>query len=138
MPALPDLRFEKTYIKSIRPYMHTEISGAYRTGELEKRGHADAVELVRLDWGRVLWITVRDQVLSPFAQGAVWGLATVYLLPTLGSFRRSFTAWWKRGEASGMRSGRADGDGVGALRSWVSGFTTANTKSNVAPSRHAL
>ncbi|KAJ6107441.1 hypothetical protein N7523_008764 [Penicillium sp. IBT 18751x] len=48
LPPLPDLRFEQSYLASIRD--------------------ADT-------WGRVAWITIRDQVLLPLIQGTVWTLA---------------------------------------------------------------
>ncbi|KAJ5908527.1 hypothetical protein N7495_001209 [Penicillium taxi] len=48
LPPLPDLRFEQSYLHSLRD--------------------ADS-------WGRVTWITVRDQVLLPLIQGTVWTLA---------------------------------------------------------------
>ncbi|OQD74342.1 hypothetical protein PENDEC_c011G02693 [Penicillium decumbens] len=48
LPPLPDLRFEQSYLASIRD--------------------ADS-------WGRVAWITIRDQVLLPLIQGTVWTLA---------------------------------------------------------------
>ncbi|KAL4883291.1 hypothetical protein BJY04DRAFT_185281 [Aspergillus karnatakaensis] len=48
LPPLPDLRFEQSYLASIRG--------------------ADT-------WGRVAWITVRDQVLLPLFQGTLWTLA---------------------------------------------------------------
>ncbi|KAL4890481.1 DUF1770-domain-containing protein [Aspergillus ambiguus] len=48
LPPLPDLRFEQSYLASIRG--------------------ADT-------WGRVAWITIRDQVLLPLMQGTLWTLA---------------------------------------------------------------
>ncbi|KAJ5182747.1 hypothetical protein N7492_000363 [Penicillium capsulatum] len=48
LPPLPDLRFEQSYLASIK----------------------DANT-----WGRVAWITVRDQVILPFLQGTIWTLA---------------------------------------------------------------
>ncbi|KAI9374905.1 DUF1770-domain-containing protein [Aspergillus egyptiacus] len=48
LPPLPDLRFEQSYLASIRG--------------------ADT-------WGRVAWITIRDQVLLPLIQGTLWTLA---------------------------------------------------------------
>ncbi|KAJ5176940.1 uncharacterized protein N7482_002817 [Penicillium canariense] len=48
LPPLPDLRFEQSYLASLKD--------------------ADT-------WGRVTWITVRDQVLLPLIQGTVWTLA---------------------------------------------------------------
>ncbi|KAK9618268.1 hypothetical protein V6Z94_005301 [Aspergillus fumigatus] len=48
LPPLPDLRFEQSYLASLRG--------------------ADT-------WGRVAWITIRDQVLLPLIQGTLWTLA---------------------------------------------------------------
>ncbi|KAI9818483.1 MAG: hypothetical protein M1827_000542 [Pycnora praestabilis] len=48
LPPLPDLRFEQSYLASIR--------------------EADT-------WRRVGWITVRDQVFLPLLQGTIWTLA---------------------------------------------------------------
>ncbi|EAS30553.1 uncharacterized protein CIMG_06032 [Coccidioides immitis RS] len=48
LPPLPELRFEQSYLAS--------ISGAE-------------------SWGRIAWITVRDQVLLPLMQGTLWTLA---------------------------------------------------------------
>ncbi|KAI9729971.1 MAG: hypothetical protein M1834_006169 [Cirrosporium novae-zelandiae] len=47
LPPLPDLRFEQSYLRS--------IEGAE-------------------GWGKIGWITVRDQVLLPLAQGTLWTL----------------------------------------------------------------
>lgn len=60
LPPLPDLRFEQSYLASIQ--------------------HAES-------WQRVLWITVRDQVLLPLVQGTLWTLA-------LAGWR-----YWNRGAA---------------------------------------
>lgn len=49
-PPMPDLRFEQSYLHSI----------------------ADAET-----WGRVAWITFRDQVAMPLAQGVLYNLAIV-------------------------------------------------------------
>ncbi|KAI9700354.1 MAG: hypothetical protein M1836_002369 [Candelina mexicana] len=51
LPPLPDLRFEQSYLASIR--------------EAREGG----------EWGRVGWITVRDQVFLPLLQGTLWTLA---------------------------------------------------------------
>lgn len=75
MPPLPDLRFEKTYIKSIRPYIHAEYPDGRSDRPYNKTASVEGravVEVIRIDWGRVLWITIRDQIFSPFLQGAVW------------------------------------------------------------------
>ncbi|KAI0476696.1 hypothetical protein F4859DRAFT_58544 [Xylaria cf. heliscus] len=49
-PPMPDLRFEQSYLHS--------IAGAK-------------------SWGRVAWITVRDQIMMPLAQGFLYNLAIV-------------------------------------------------------------
>ncbi|KAI0115948.1 hypothetical protein GGR51DRAFT_502669 [Nemania sp. FL0031] len=49
-PPMPDLRFEQSYLHS--------IAGAET-------------------WGRVVWITVRDQIMMPLAQGVLYNLAIV-------------------------------------------------------------
>ncbi|KAJ9325571.1 hypothetical protein C8Q69DRAFT_447621 [Paecilomyces variotii] len=48
LPPLPDLRFEQSYLASLRG--------------------ADT-------WGRIAWITIRDQVILPLMQGTLWTLA---------------------------------------------------------------
>ncbi|KAE8146170.1 hypothetical protein BDV25DRAFT_55238 [Aspergillus avenaceus] len=48
LPPMPDLRFEQSYLASLKG--------------------ADT-------WGRVAWITIRDQVLLPLIQGTLWTLA---------------------------------------------------------------
>ncbi|KAK1756083.1 hypothetical protein QBC47DRAFT_412668 [Echria macrotheca] len=48
LPPLPDLRYEQSYLHSIR--------------------NADT-------WWKVVWITTRDQVMMPFMQGIVYNLA---------------------------------------------------------------
>ncbi|PGH23415.1 hypothetical protein AJ80_02525 [Polytolypa hystricis UAMH7299] len=48
LPPLPDLRFEQSYLRSLQG--------------------ADS-------WGRIAWITIRDQVLFPLIQGTLWTLA---------------------------------------------------------------
>ena len=70
MPPLPDLSFERTYIKSIRRHIHTDVSGAHQVG-FSTIQHIEA-EDVHLDWGKVALVTVKDQMLMPFIQGAVW------------------------------------------------------------------
>ena len=74
---IPDLRFEKNYVKSVRPYVHVDWSAHQSTALVDKTraamaGSETGSEVVHVDWGKVLWITVRDQVLSPFLQGALW------------------------------------------------------------------
>lgn len=81
---IPDLRFEQSFLRSIEKYVHVE--GASRRDEKGKEKddmkavtHTEGPIVVgslprvsSVDWGPVLWITFRDQVFSPWAQGALW------------------------------------------------------------------
>lgn len=82
--AIPDLRFEQSYLRSIAPYLHDTTPSTVKrrssnadgksSGE-EKHATAEvsvAEEKLRIDWLRVGWITTRDQVISPLLQGALW------------------------------------------------------------------
>ena len=78
---LPDLRFEQSYLRSIRPYVHVE---RVESGEPQKdeKGKAIAVEdaqpreVIEVQWSKVAWITTRDQVISPLVQGALWWVSS--------------------------------------------------------------
>lgn len=84
IPPVPDLRFEYSYTRSVSQYVHVDRvpppsseKGKEKAtdGDEEQDSSAVAVgagELVRVDWGRVIWITTRDQVISPLVQGALW------------------------------------------------------------------
>lgn len=82
VPAVPDLRFEQSYLSSIRPYVHIERSSSsegQNSADQKGKGKAVAVqvdepvttEVITIQWGRVAWVTTRDQILSPFLQGTV-------------------------------------------------------------------
>ena len=58
-PPIPDLRFEPTYMRKVGQHVRIE----------KKEG---GVEVVHVEWGKVLWITTKDQILAPMLQGAVW------------------------------------------------------------------
>lgn len=103
LPVIPDLRFEYSYLRSVRPYIHIErstsasvptdvhpVEPAFEDHEYERinipgdqketEGNDKtlsptpifASEIIRVQWGKVIWITVRDQVISPLLQGALW------------------------------------------------------------------
>ena len=82
-PSVPDLRFEYSYLRSIRPLVHVERvtpptdekgKGKEKAVEDDEEGSqvVKLEETVTVDWGRLVWVTTRDQVLSPFIQGAAW------------------------------------------------------------------
>ncbi|KAH9967805.1 hypothetical protein BJV74DRAFT_277221 [Russula compacta] len=85
-PAIPDLRFEPTYLAKL---------AAASPG-----------------WQSVVWITVRDQVISPLLQGAIWGTVSVFIQPLL----RSFTGW--RSQSRAPRYPK-EGSAAGWLRQWA-------------------
>ncbi|KAG9121656.1 hypothetical protein FRC07_002304, partial [Ceratobasidium sp. 392] len=104
--ALPDLRFEQSYLLSLKPFVHIRSeetssikSGARATVEkpavedaalAEPLGLDIAVQSAgvskygvpeRVEWGKIAWVTTRDQVISPLLQGALWGTASLFLGP---------------------------------------------------------
>ena len=119
-PALPipDLRFEYSYLRSIRPFVklirtatlplavtktHEDDEDFERVEkEKEENGEESTAaaltksETLDIQWKRVIWATTRDQLLTPFFQGALWALASFYLSPwgsgvgkKMGSYVRS-------------------------------------------------
>lgn len=58
-----DLRFEQTYLKTIAP--HVRLTTPASDGN-------DVVQQLDIKWGKVIWITTRDQVLTPMFQGIIW------------------------------------------------------------------
>lgn len=95
-PVIPDLRFEHSYLRSIRPYIQIERStvpsihpvdpvhedpeyetihmpsGEKKTDGNDKTSMSPTSEIIHVQWGTIIWITVRDQVISPLVQGALW------------------------------------------------------------------
>ncbi|KAI0322918.1 hypothetical protein OF83DRAFT_273642 [Amylostereum chailletii] len=65
LSVVPDLRFEPTFMKKIGPYVHVTRANASHTSPTE----SDPV--VRIEWSKVIWITAKDQVISPLLQGAL-------------------------------------------------------------------
>lgn len=105
LPPLPDLRFEQSYLASIR--------------------NAES-------WRRVAYITIRDQVMMPLAQGIGWNLlvfgwrywnrGTKFSGQSLGSRVRRW--WWEVNnwelpkEATSMPASRAEDVRHGPVRSF--------------------
>jgi len=109
LPAIPDLRFEQSYLKSIKTFIHVEEdSEELRVVDEKRKGKAKAEHsqdqntrvdatfrrdvtpivdslhhLVGIEWGNVFWVTTRDQVISPLLQGALWGVASHFLRPLM-------------------------------------------------------
>lgn len=88
---IPDLRFEQVYLKRIQDCIHIE---PVARDVKEKRREEPAVvnaqdiefiaathvtpllnssqQIVRVDWGKIVYITLRDQVMMPLLQGMLW------------------------------------------------------------------
>lgn len=78
IPPVPDLRFEYSYLRSVSQYVHLERPSPSGKGKgkedeaADNEGGATGSEVVRVEWGHILWITTRDQLISPLLQGALW------------------------------------------------------------------
>ncbi|KLO09844.1 hypothetical protein SCHPADRAFT_892794 [Schizopora paradoxa] len=81
---IPDLRFEQSYLKGISKFVHTE-----HVNDGNGEGH---MEVVKVDWGNVAWITFRDQMFMPLLQGLVWGAASQFIVPVSSYVRRQLSS----------------------------------------------
>jgi len=124
---VPDLRFEYSYLKSIGKYVHRstapeqtidEKAQAEDHSSLEPQREATAEDVYSIEWGWVSYITVRDQVIMPFVQGLVWGVASFYLRPLISTFMAGIRAT-KSDSPSSPR--RINSGGINKLRSWANG-----------------
>ncbi|RDB27938.1 hypothetical protein Hypma_002161 [Hypsizygus marmoreus] len=158
LPIIPDLRFEQSYLRSIQPYVkiqRTSTAGGANTsqehdenrpGLLHESGyeHVSAAEIkqqpqtsiqsaissevIHVQWGRVAWVTTRDQVISPLLQGALWAIASYFLSPIsarLGTRVGTF--------AHSHLSPSKEGTGVGWLRNWASGLGFGSPSPPIRP-----
>ncbi|WVF72301.1 hypothetical protein IAT40_007114 [Kwoniella sp. CBS 6097] len=108
MPPMPDLRFEQSFLLSIRPFLTPRPTRQtiQEKGTVPSGGgnHEDSKSLVSgaeddrvfhwgrqvdVDWKQVGWVTVRDQIISPLLQGMFWGWATLFLASTGAVLRSS-------------------------------------------------
>ena len=78
---IPDLRFEQTYLKRVGPYVHLKRKekGTGKDKDDEFEDGAETQEVVTIEWGRIIWITTRDQVISPLIQGALWSVPSPFI-----------------------------------------------------------
>ncbi|KAJ7621193.1 hypothetical protein FB45DRAFT_754312 [Roridomyces roridus] len=72
LTSVPDLRFEYGFLKSVRPY--------FRLSKGKERETATPGDVLEIQWKDVAWVTTRDQVLSPLAQGALWCVIAFFTL----------------------------------------------------------
>ncbi|KAK7052288.1 hypothetical protein R3P38DRAFT_2859547 [Favolaschia claudopus] len=115
--TVPDLRFEYGFLKSIRPHFslqRPDFKGKGKEKETDTDVATGPVDRLDIQWLNVVWITTRDQVLSPLAQGALWALASYFLTPVVGQVR-SFVP------------SPPEGGVVKWLRGWVHSLVTPQT-----------
>ncbi|CCL99214.1 uncharacterized protein FIBRA_01229 [Fibroporia radiculosa] len=119
IPPIIDRRFENSYLQSLSSYVTV---GENSSGEKGK-ARATTGPTLRIQWGRVFWVTTRDQVISPLLQGVARGVAGVFISPLLSDLGFKFRTWWAHGAT---RTGRAhaEGHGVGWLRNWLGSLTS--------------
>jgi hypothetical protein len=73
LPPIPDMRFEYSYLKSIQPFVRVQISETHGAeGEVAVRDGISRPERIEIEWRGVLWVTLKDQVLTPCMQGVIW------------------------------------------------------------------
>ncbi|PWN22308.1 hypothetical protein BCV69DRAFT_281314 [Microstroma glucosiphilum] len=141
--VIPDMRFEQSYLASIRGFIHElepaqarrekkEAIAASRrkhrgvieeeggVGEEEEVGEEEGerwiearnpkgepelwIGRLRIDWVPLLYVTFRDQLLSPLVQGAVWGVVGLCLTQGKGALKAYLSApraQKRRGSARG-------------------------------------
>jgi len=130
-PRLPirDLRFEYSYIHSIQPCVEFR-RGSQKGSTISREGLGDdedeevnqkerelqrtsGGEVVHIKWGKVAWITIRDQIISPVLQGAFWAIASYFLTPISAQVGQCVSLF------AHSRLPTKEGRGVGWLRNWV-------------------
>ncbi|TBU27017.1 hypothetical protein BD311DRAFT_666390 [Dichomitus squalens] len=133
IPPVPDLRFEYSYLRSVGQYVHLERPNQTRSSEKGKEKAADVEEeqeesaatgsgeVLHVQWGRILWITTRDQLLSPLLQGALWGVASHFLRPLGAMLGAHIRAWWRKGAT---RKDAPEGNVAQWLRSTIGSILT--------------
>ncbi|KZV85426.1 hypothetical protein EXIGLDRAFT_726128 [Exidia glandulosa HHB12029] len=123
---LPDLRFEQTFLRSATKYVDSgaelddhEASLTEEAALVQTARSSHELDLFRdIQWGALLWMSLRDQVIAQYLQGTVLSIATLTLFPWARSLIGGFF-----GGASRRVSAVKEGEGVGFLRSWFRGFT---------------
>ncbi|KAG2041255.1 hypothetical protein BDR03DRAFT_991176 [Suillus americanus] len=121
---IPDIRFEQTYLSRVQTCLHVEEIAGKGGGvdpplstddSFTAATHVSPVitssqQITRIDWGKLAWVTVRDQVIMPLLQGMLWGVVGTYYHPFVGVMKNSL-----RGKPALTLP--VEGEGVGLLRS---------------------
>ncbi|KAJ7750456.1 hypothetical protein DFH07DRAFT_746199 [Mycena maculata] len=120
LTSVPDLRFEYGFLKSVRPYFrlrrpaNSDPKGKGKETEADVGNDVAPADVLEIQWRDIAWITTRDQVLSPLAQGALWAIAGYWLTPFYG-------------QARSLLPSPPEGGIVKWLRSWVQSFAATGT-----------
>ncbi|KAJ3761266.1 hypothetical protein EV361DRAFT_796293 [Lentinula raphanica] len=126
LPPLPDLRFELTYLRSIQPFVRlrrrpspdAKVESVSKDENSPFSEQAGPAEVIEIEWMHVLWVTARDQIISPLIQGTLWALISFYLSP--------FSARIGHGLIERLPSRstitKKEGRGAGFLREWAKGL----------------
>ncbi|KAG1823431.1 uncharacterized protein BJ212DRAFT_1444586 [Suillus subaureus] len=123
---IPDIRFEQTYLSRVQTCLHVEeiagkgggVDSPLSTDDsLTAATHVSPIitssqQITRIDWGKLAWVTVRDQVIMPLLQGMLWGVVGTYYHPFVDIMKSSL-----RGKPAPPLP--VEGEGVGLLRSWA-------------------
>ncbi|KAJ7472301.1 hypothetical protein B0H11DRAFT_1867031 [Mycena galericulata] len=106
LTSVPDLRFEYGFLKSVRPYFRLRASDL--KGKGKERETSDEMtapdDVLEIQWRDIAWVTTRDQILSPLAQGALWAIAGYWLTPFFGQARSFLPSPPEGGIAKWLRS----------------------------------
>jgi len=146
--AVPDLRFEQSYLRSIQFYIFPDpptpsapLQPGHAFSGTGDAGHGEGTQLesekatfvgrgknveaeppydmpLDIRWRGVAWVTARDQVMSPLIQGAVWGLLSIFVVPLSAQAGHSVRSFL--GFSSTARGRRTEY--AGWWRRWIQSF----------------
>ncbi|BEJ16080.1 hypothetical protein CspHIS471_0506850 [Cutaneotrichosporon sp. HIS471] len=114
MPPIPEMRFEQAYLRSLMPALHSKAGGDVK---IDIAGGKE----VAVVWNKAAWITVRDQVISPFLQGAFWGILSLIS----GSVTAALRASWSASAKHNIQRVAGSGDSASLRKSAAGGVETA-------------
>ncbi|PVG00795.1 hypothetical protein CPB86DRAFT_871644 [Serendipita vermifera] len=99
LPPIPDFRFESAYLAAIRPFVHKSpegpspnVPGTKNEAIAEASGVVSDARFdygvpLRINWGAVLWVTLRDQVIVQFITGGVYATWAMFATPFFRNIR---------------------------------------------------
>ena len=130
-----DLRFEQTYLKSIAPHVRLTTPASDENEKRRDLVHQQDRQL-DIEWGKVIWITTRDQVFAPMFQGMIWsvpslphpryfefnGSASLVTAVICRGVMSPWVQYFRRGSAPSSKNGQPSrtGAGIAKLKSWLS------------------